>query len=63
MPLPHIMPSLPSALNMRMRTSASAPAVTGSTTMSPSLPMPTCRSLTHRASAAASSTGNWLPST
>ena len=56
MPFPHIMPSLPSALYIRMRTSASMPGVTGSTMMRPSLPIPTCRSLTQRASAGGSFT-------
>ena len=62
MPLPHIIPSLPSALYIRMRTSAATPGVTGSTMMSPSLPIPTCRSLTQRASAGGSLTGCCAPS-
>ncbi len=39
MPLPHICPSLPSALNIRMRTSAS-PSVGGRIRINPSLPTP-----------------------
>ena len=42
-PLPHISASDPSALNMRMRTSAMSD---GPTMISPSLPIPKCRSLT-----------------
>ena len=53
MPLPHISPSLPSALNMRMRTSASA-RLGAQTAISPSLPTATWRSLTSRAARARS---------
>jgi hypothetical protein len=60
MPLPHISPSDPSTLNMRMRTSALS---LGRIMISPSLPMPKCRSDTARATAPGSSTRSSKPLT
>ena len=56
-PLPHIMPSLPSALKMRMRQSATSE---GSIRISPSLPMPVWKRLTTRDSSAGFSGGGGL---
>ena len=54
MPLPHILPSLPSALKMRIM--ASAPAVTGAQMqIMPSAPMEKCRRDSRCESAAISS--------
>ena len=52
-PLPHISASLPSALNMRIRTSATSE---GRIRISPSPPMPKCRSETLPPAAAGSAT-------
>ena len=60
MPLPHIWASLPSALNMRMRTWALSD---GRMSIRPSAPMPKWRSLTKGATAAGSSTVSSKPLT
>ena len=63
MPLPHISASLPSALNIRMRTSAAVPGSGGTIRISPSAPIPTWRSDTALATAGGSTTASAKPST